>query len=241
MGRNHMPPSMSAQGLLIVMSLLQGDLGELLEACHTQTLVAPEPLPTADGPSCSSQCCCCPAHLHERCTRRRVCCIQDCAIHKHDTHVLQRVVGVLADAAAPACAQRCTLSFIAPVNPCPLPQLHLLHSNTDPLSWLPCDMLAIFNQGCVLHLQIHCCAMLAKHIHARGVVGNDASNHARVDGGWVWADLVLNRQLVLASMSCQDAVDLSSNQAWLHSDRATITLPRHDNKDRVKLGSSLAA
>mmetsp|Transcript_6282 Transcript_6282/g.21566 ORF Transcript_6282/g.21566 Transcript_6282/m.21566 type:complete len:564 (+) Transcript_6282:1578-3269(+) len=86
--------------------------------------------------------------------------VEHSAIHKHDAHVLQGVVGVLGHAAA----------------------------------------------------------------HARGVVGDDAPNHARVDGGGIGPDLVLLRGVVLLVVGREDAVHLPANQPRFHRHRRAITV-----------------
>lgn len=63
--------------------------------------------------------------------------------------------------------------------------------------------------------------------HARGVVGHHATDHAGVDRGGVWPNLVLNGVSVLLLVPRQQSVDLASDQPRLHCDAATISL-QHD-------------
>lgn len=100
------------------------------------------------------------ADLHKALPAVGVGCVKDCAISKDNPHVLQCVVGVLADTTA----------------------------------------------------------------HAGRVVGHHAANHGTVNGGRVWANLVLDWVAALLEMPLQDLVDLAANQSWLNSDHAAITL-----------------
>jgi hypothetical protein len=116
---------------------LRGETARDLEATHQTVTYLKEGLPTG-----------------------RVASVEDSAIHKHNAHVFQGVVGVLRDPAA----------------------------------------------------------------HARAVIGDDAANHAAINGGGVRPDLVLHRVLMLVLVRSQYAVHLTANESGLHGNGAAIIL-----------------
>jgi hypothetical protein len=113
--------------------------------------------------------------LEERLAARLVAGVQHGAVHEHDPHILEGVVGVLCHAAA----------------------------------------------------------------HAGRVVGDDAANHARVDGGRVGAHLVLLLDAVLLLVLGEQAVHLSEDQAGLERDLFALVLRKSGAGMRVgQRGSS---
>jgi len=65
------------------------------------------------------------------------------------------------------------------------------------------------------------------HLHAGGVVGHDAANHAGVNGRGVRPNLVLDGQLVDLGVVGQDAVHLAADEAGLHGYGAAVALRTH--------------
>lgn len=70
--------------------------------------------------------------------------------------------------------------------------------------------------------------------HPTGIVGDNATYHARVDGGGVRPNLVNVVQVVLLGVRGQDAVNLPADESGLHRDLLASILKPHSQAIRKR-------